>query len=59
MTPWFGIVLILVTLIGLIISLRWYKQRYSPNPELLRKLLHIGMGLTTLSFPWLFDRLST
>ncbi len=26
------------------------------HPELLRKLLHIAMGLTALSFPWLFDR---
>jgi phytol kinase len=39
------------TLIG---ALRWYKRRYQPHPELVRKLLHIGMGLTALTFPWLF-----
>src|SRR5262249_18012010 len=27
----------------------------SPHPEVVRKLLHMGMGLVTLSFPWLFD----
>lgn len=26
------------------------------HPELVRKLLHVAMGLTVLSFPWLFDR---
>src|SRR5262245_23445114 len=57
MSPWFGIALILITLVGLLTGLRWVKRIYSPHPELLRKLLHIGMGLTTLTFPWLFDRL--
>ena len=43
-----------LTLLGL---LRWFQRRYSPHPELPRKLLHAGSGLLTLSFPFLFDRL--
>src|SRR5262245_34698322 len=37
-------------------GLRLYQRFYSPHPELVRKLLHMGMGLATLSLPWLFDR---
>jgi len=33
---------------------RWQRLT-SPHPELVRKLLHIPMGLLTLSFPWLFE----
>ena len=40
-----------VLLGGLTLCRRWA----APHPELLRKLLHAGMGLVTLSFPWLFD----
>lgn len=56
MNPWFGIGLVLATLVTVILTLRWYKQRYSPHPEWTRKLLHVSMGLTTLSFPWLFEQ---
>jgi len=52
---WLGIGFVLGVLTGLITTLRWYKHHYDPHPELVRKLLHIGMGLTTLTFPWLFD----
>ncbi|MBI1880255.1 MAG: hypothetical protein HYR94_18885 [Chloroflexi bacterium] len=54
MNPWLGIILVLGMLGMLIGALRWYKLRYQPHPELVRKLLHIGMGLTALTFPWLF-----
>ncbi|MDJ1183088.1 diacylglycerol/polyprenol kinase family protein [Roseofilum casamattae] len=53
--PWVGILLVLSALAGLMLGLRLYQQIYSPHPEWVRKLLHIGMGLVTLSFPWLFD----
>jgi len=55
MDSWLGIGFVLGMLIGLITVLHWYKHHYTPHPELVRKLLHIGMGLTTLTFPWLFD----
>jgi phytol kinase len=52
--PWLAIALVLALLGGLIIGLRFYQRRYSPHPELVRKLLHVPMGLITLTFPWLF-----
>jgi phytol kinase len=52
--PWLAVALILTILGGLIIGLRSFQSRYSPHPELVRKLLHIPMGLITLTFPWLF-----
>lgn len=54
-SPWLGIGLVLAIFSVLFGSL-WLLRRFgSPNPELTRKLLHIGMGLTTLSLPWLFN----
>lgn len=55
LSPWLGIVIVLVILGGLITGLHFLRLLYSPPPELTRKLLHIGMGLVTLSFPWLFN----
>jgi phytol kinase len=53
--PVAGMLLTLGFLGALMILLKLYRVKRSPHPELLRKLLHIGMGLVTLSFPWLFD----
>lgn len=52
---WLSIALVLVTLGGVVVTLYQWQRRASPHPELVRKLLHIPMGLMTLSFPWLFD----
>lgn len=52
--PLIGIVLVLMVLLGLMALLKVYAIRTQPHPELVRKLLHIGMGLVILSFPWLF-----
>jgi len=35
-------------------ALRFWQVKRAPHPELVRKLLHVGMGLVTLSFPWIF-----
>ncbi|NEQ28311.1 MAG: hypothetical protein F6K28_56880, partial [Microcoleus sp. SIO2G3] len=51
-----GMLLVLSILGGLIVSLKQVQRHFSPHPEIVRKLLHIPMGLITLSFPWLFDR---
>lgn len=56
MTPWLGIGLVLAVLVTLIIALRWAKRRFSPHAEVVRKLLHVGIGLTALTFPWLFGQ---
>jgi phytol kinase len=55
MQPLLGMALVLLTLGGLLGALTLYRRLGAPHPELLRKLLHVGMGLTTLGFPYLFD----
>ncbi len=55
MNPWFGIIIVLSLLAGLVGALAYYQKNKQPHPELVRKLLHIGMGLVTLSFPWIFS----
>lgn len=55
MRNWLGILFVIVVLGIVMTVLRWIARRYQPHPELVRKLLHICMGLTTLSLPWLFD----
>jgi phytol kinase len=54
--PWPGILLVLTVLVLLMGGLRVYQRLAAPHPEVVRKLLHVGMGLVTLSFPWLFDQ---
>lgn len=55
MHPWLNVLLVLSILLGLMLSLRAWQRSQAPNPELVRKLVHIPMGLMTLTFPWLFD----
>lgn len=55
--PSLGVLLVLAALLGLMTALKAYAHRRTPHPELVRKLLHVGMGLLTLSFPWLFEAL--
>jgi phytol kinase len=50
-----GIAIVLAALGGLLAGLRLYQKWGSPHPELLRKILHVGMGFVACSFPWLFD----
>lgn len=52
--PWQGMLIVLAVFGGLLAALRFYQQRFAPEPELVRKLFHIGMGLFTLALPWLF-----
>jgi phytol kinase len=50
-----GIAIVMSALGGLLAGLRLYQRWGSPHPEVLRKILHVGMGLVACSFPWLFD----
>ncbi len=50
-----GIAIVLTVLGGLLGALRLYQKWGAPQPELPRKILHVGMGLVACSFPWLFD----
>ncbi|MBI4640341.1 MAG: hypothetical protein HY731_06585 [Candidatus Tectomicrobia bacterium] len=51
-----GIILVVLSIVGLTAGLRLYQGRYSPHPEFVRKLMHMGSGLVALTLPWLFDR---
>jgi phytol kinase len=53
-SPWLGIASVLVVLGALFGALKLLERFAHPHPEVVRKLLHVGMGLTALSFPWLF-----
>jgi phytol kinase len=55
LNSWMNAGLVLTLLAGLMVGLRVYQRRCSPHPEVVRKLLHVPMGLLTLTFPWLFD----
>ncbi len=55
-TPWLAILLLMAAFVSLIAALALYRNlaRDEPDPESLRKLLHVGSGLLTLTFPFLF-----
>ena len=46
---------VLLLLIGFLFTIRAFGKRYDWHPEWQRKMLHIGLGLTSLSFPWIFS----
>ena len=51
---WLGIAVLVAILLAMLTGLRAIRDRFAPHPELMRKLAHVGLGLTVLSFPWLF-----
>lgn len=55
LNPWLGIVLVAATLIAAMVALKYCSGRCHISPELLRKFLHMGMGVVTLLFPWVFS----
>jgi phytol kinase len=54
LNPWLGMALVMSLLGGLVVGLRAFQQRFQPHPEVVRKLLHVIMGLSTLALPWIF-----
>lgn len=54
LSPWLGIILVPLLLGGLILGMKSLAGRCALHPEISRKLVHILMGLVTLTFPWLF-----
>lgn len=54
MTPGIGIALVLGALGGLMLGVRALRQGGAVGAELSRKLVHMGMGVICLTFPWLF-----
>lgn len=56
MTPTLIKILIVLIELGVLMGgLKLLERTGRASPELLRKLLHVAMGVTVLSFPWLFD----
>ena len=53
-TSFLGIALVLLSLGALMAAVRLYQVRFTVPPERVRKLFHVGSGLITLTFPWLF-----
>ncbi|MGE0483460.1 MAG: diacylglycerol/polyprenol kinase family protein [Gammaproteobacteria bacterium] len=53
-SPLTGMLAVLAMLGALTGALRLWQARRSPHPELVRKCLHVGMGLVTLTFPLFF-----
>ena len=47
---------LLATLAILLVGLKAIEKRSRLHPELLRKGVHVGMGLVVLTLPWVFDR---
>jgi phytol kinase len=54
-SAWIGIAILVAALLSMLALLRVASRRYGLHPELSRKLAHVGLGLATLTFPWLFD----
>src|SRR4051812_18186422 len=48
------VLLIWVALVNLMLILAWAQKRFRLHPETARKSLHVAMGLTAVSFPWIF-----
>ena len=55
LNPWLGMGLVMGLLGGLMVGLRAFQKHYQPHPETIRKLLHVIMGLSTLTLPWIFN----
>lgn len=53
--PWAGIGLVLILFAAAAAALSWVQRSRLANPEVVRKLLHLFMGLVVLGFPWLFE----
>jgi len=54
MIEWIKIVLVVGALVGLLGIVRCLGLHFRWHPEWQRKTLHLALGLTALSFPWLF-----
>jgi phytol kinase len=50
-----GIGIVLGMFLALMTLLAWWQKKDPLHPELFRKTLHMGMGVVSLTFPWLFD----
>ena len=49
------LIVVLASVPALLVGLRFYQRRYRPNPEWVRKLMHVGSGLIACTLPALFE----
>jgi phytol kinase len=52
--PWLAVGVALAAFVALIAALLIYSRAGSPDSESVRKMFHVGSGLLTLAFPFLF-----
>src|SRR5215216_2769374 len=52
----FGILLVLAVLLGIQLGVRLWRRGHPKRAEFARKIMHVSLGLLTLSFPWVFDQ---
>lgn len=53
--PAAGVAILTGALLSMLVVIRALQARFGLHPELSRKIAHVGLGLATLSFPFLFD----
>jgi phytol kinase len=51
---WIGVIAVIATATAMLLALGYYTRRWAPDAEWVRKIAHLGAGLISLSFPWLF-----
>ncbi|MDX2085565.1 MAG: hypothetical protein SFZ03_09270 [Candidatus Melainabacteria bacterium] len=52
---WLSLLVVLSVLVGLLAGVSRLHQQQRLSAEACRKFIHVGMGLVTLCFPWLFS----
>lgn len=55
-SPWIRMIAIASLIGGWLVVLRALQRKYSPHPELVRKMAHVGTGLVAISLPFLFHK---
>ena len=53
--PWLGMLAVCVSMLSLMLGLRILQRRRELDPEIARKLFHMGGGVLAVSLPWLFQ----
>ena len=55
MAAFFSGSIILSLMLAMLVGFSYAQRHWGVHPEITRKGVHVGMGLVTLSFPWVFD----
>ena len=53
---WRGVAAVLAVLFAGLPLIRWLTRHCGATPEVARKMIHVAMGLTCVTFPWMFTR---